>query len=234
MSEERKTSDILLSLELKIDSLIKYQQNLDLLLKTVLNKLNKLDPKISTQESSIISEQVSNSNSKLKQIPGIKPGIFLINTNENTDIGENSIKHTNDEEFKSVPGSDSDNDELDIEESGILTGKRRTARYGNTTQLHYGDNPPIPIQQKIVYASDNKNVIQANITIINSNGDIVKELKTAPNGKWITSLIPGSYSVRIQRRGSNGRQDIDKDFSIEIQKQSNNDKKVVQLETLEI
>jgi len=72
MAEERKATDVLLSIEQKIDESLLIQKNQEFLLKTVLSRLGNqsVAPPAPTTSSFLPPKNIEE-----KQMPGIKPGI---------------------------------------------------------------------------------------------------------------------------------------------------------------
>lgn len=64
----RSATDLLLDLEKKQEEILLYLKNQDLLLKTIVNKLNNTETKVVEKPVGTVTE---------KQIPGLKPGVVL-------------------------------------------------------------------------------------------------------------------------------------------------------------
>ena len=69
----RSATDLLLEIEKKQEEILLYLKNQDLLLKTIVNKLNNTETKVVEMESNFIPPEVITE----KQIPGLKPGVVL-------------------------------------------------------------------------------------------------------------------------------------------------------------
>ncbi len=184
---DRKATDILLSIEQKVQLILGHNKNQDLLMKTLLNRLQALEEQ--TPAPSI----VENVDPKTKQqLPGLKPGVRIGSqiTRETTEVPEEKI------------------DTIELESKP--TGQRRDLRY---VPSNY-DGKPIPVQQKLLY-EDGRAIVTAQVEIL-SNGNLVKSLKTNATGKWTNTLNPGTYTVRFSKKATSTQKAVEAETTIDI------------------
>lgn len=158
MSDEpRKASDILLSLEEKVNNLIKIVSVYDLNIKLVADRVNKIYSYI---------EEV-----KKSQEEPIQP--------ENDDFK----LYTQPEHI------------ISISEEPIVT-KRTPIPEVSRSEPDTTSEKKVPVSQRI---TDNtgKDVFMAEVSIFNSNKELVIKTKTNAVGKWQAYLKPGPYSIAI-------------------------------------
>lgn len=193
---ERSASDILLELEAKVDKMFMILSNVDLLMKTLNNRISALEKKISgnieikVEKSEAVSPPVESKNNFSfettdpnvtgKTIPGLKPGVKLGNVN-----GKPALVKLNETENTAV------------------------------TPVAQISTKSVTIQQKIVYKEDGKSICLAHVSIY-KNSILQKEVKTNAAGKWSASLEPGKYIIKITKHGSNERTNIEKSFDISV------------------
>lgn len=163
--------------------------NIENLLKLLLSKVNRPDNKIVTQvipEEKKIDTQI---------IPGMKPNVRLIN-NRLVKVGEDTEEK---------------NDSTIIEEESVHSGKRRLNRTNNEQSL----DKKVPVRQRIVYP-DGKNVCLASVEIFDINGKLVAQAKTNSTGQWISSLVPGTYNVKVNKNAAGNKPAISLNNTISV------------------
>lgn len=72
-----------------------------------------------------------------------------------------------------------------------------------------------PVQQKILY-SDGTVLALASVSILNTNKELVKQVKTSMAGKWSAALLPGVYEVRINKDKKTNRSEVRFTYNITV------------------
>lgn len=200
----RKATDVLISIEKKCDEILSYHKNQDFLIKNMLSRIdNFLKEKTKIDELDKIKPDVVKQN---QQIPGLKPGIKLDNSQGNT--YRKIIKDESEE--NNIAESVGLNNEEDLELIPSLIGKRRTSRY-----VSVSNNSNVPVQQKILY-DDGRAVSMAKIELFNTNNELVKSLKTNATGKWTSAIPSGKYIVKISKKETSTRSAINDQIEINV------------------
>lgn len=184
--EERKATDVILDMEKKLDHIVKQLEVLDLNFKLILNKLNQPPPKPFFKPPSIESVDVPVSASQPKHQQSLKSKLQIALENAE----------------KNDPGDD----QIPVENN--LVGVKRTAKY-------IPEERKVPVQQRVTY-SDTKSVTSANVEIYDTNNTLVRQVKTNQAGKWMTSLPPGNYSVKVTKFQTNIKPKVESVFSISV------------------
>lgn len=183
--EPRKASEILLSIESKLDQLIAIISANDLTMKIIANKLQNL-----LDKNDVRVLPVSN--------PSIQSPI-------ESPIPTVSMFSPSKEEL-TIEGSEI------LQEEKIPSGIRRTSRsadIGDRNDLfnnkslheessHQNDSLKIPVVQRIV-DKNGKSMFLADVEIINEQSSVVEKVKTNSVGKYQAKLSPGKYKVIIRK-----------------------------------
>lgn len=189
--QQRKASDIILSLENKIELLTKLVYNQDMLLKIVADKTNKIFSYVNELQKeykeNLIKEQQENNNLEdSKIVMSAAPEHQILEAKEI--VGDRRIKRnadviSNQQNIVAIPNKDSK-----IEKK-------------------------VPVMQRV---SDHtgKDLFMSNVVITDESGAEVHKTKTNAVGKWQAILKPGNYKVAITKTDSTtkkileGNQDI--------------------------
>lgn len=217
MTESRKATDVLLSLEFKVDQLISLYRSQDLVLKVLANKLNGL---IDTVNSLTVEETPVSIVEKPKVIVSNAESVIAV---ENNPVGfrrtsrpetyENSPSlprpinspsvakpvETQFTDFSPPPAPPAPKKPEEIP-------KIKLAPASETFKAQPGAR--IPVEQRIV---DNlgKAVFLANVQILDSNGEEKYKTRTNGVGKWQASLETGNYKVKISKSEAISKDKID-------------------------
>jgi hypothetical protein len=85
----------------------------------------------------------------------------------------------------------------EIEEEVVHKGKRRGRVPADPSQ-----STKIAVSQQIVYP-DGKNLFLASVEIFDADGNLVKQVRTNTNGRWIAPLDQGEYTIHVLKRMDN-------------------------------
>ncbi len=191
MADERKASEILLSLEVTIKEILGYVRNLDLQQKIILERLN-------TSTSSKSAPLLVEAGPQVEAIP------------EDYEFPEHNPKALKSKLQTALEEAEKEDQEEEITATTKQIGHRRNLRNHGEQQIRQ-----IPVQQKISYA-DGKNVYMANVQILDSNNNIIKQTKTNQTGKWLASLAPGDYKVMVSKSGTTLKPKVELSYSVTI------------------
>lgn len=212
----RKASDIILSLEQKIEQLIKANNSLDLNVKILSNKLNKVLEVLSSVNVAPLSDAA---------VPLIHTSTFASNTSHVSLPQEETFQeYHNDnqpilvQKAESVPLSDEP------------IGHRRTSRLDTIMAKKSAPPPtinaPIPasvevpqtasntngriaVQQRVV-DKNGKAMFMADVEIINlDTRQVAFKGRTSGVGKWTTPLDVGNYKVFIRKQENSTKEKIE-------------------------
>ncbi len=78
------------------------------------------------------------------------------------------------------------------------------------------DGKKLVIDQKVVFASNGKNLSLAPVEIFDSTNSLVKRTRTNTSGRWTAQLVPGQYRVHISKIGSKNKVIADMQFIIKV------------------
>lgn len=155
--KQRSATDLLLSVEDKINAILAYIKNIDHTNKLILSKYNQTITK--------------NPTSGNKDLPLKK------------------------EELEQ--SSEISSEEVSVEKNISIKKK-------------------IPVSQKITYKNNNANVFMADVSILNSNNELIKKTRTNNAGKWVAALQPGLYSIKIERTPTNDNPKLDIQYKVQV------------------
>lgn len=227
--EPRKISDVVLSLEKDISSILKIVQSYDVLLKVISNKLNDL-----TQIVNNLNEIVKNNNISIPNSPKIS--IEAVNTQalptsvvSNIDMKKNVLISAEDtipvenypKGFRRTSRPETfsgDNAFLekappmkDVEVkfptqiprphggSEVISKPVETIEVQPNNQAKNTTNS-VPVKQRIV-DGNGKSVFLADVEIINNDSnESVSKIRTNGTGNWMASLPLGNYRIIIKKR----------------------------------
>lgn len=200
MSEEnRKATDILLSIESKLEALLNYHKSQDLNLKTLSNKINNL----SEVKQPLIQKNESNNN------------VFAV-TAEAVDVAPFVTAN------KSLPQP------LSMEDSIIGIRRSSRDQLDDKTEfkdydrhvIHTKNELPILSKEKSVEVKHvqitqrvvNKNqqsVFLAEVEIKDLDDNLVSKTRTNSVGKWSATIPSGKYRVSVNKKESSSKQKIE-------------------------
>lgn len=211
--EQRKSTDVILSLETKIDQLLQVNRNLDFNIKILSNKLNQLLDVLTSTPSITSSPLSSFPSAELPPNESINSQTVVFPQESNpmtTDVVPVGFRRTSRPETFDEPGQVVEATPKNVPTPSIpvpamhppLESKPSTAKNIPSSANRH------PVMQRIV-DKNGKAVFMAEVEIVNSKN--ITELKTRTNGvgKWQASLMPGQYKVNIKKQGGVGKEKIE-------------------------
>lgn len=209
MTEERKATDILLSIEADVKEILGYVRNSDLKDKIILERLRLLTetPKApkSNQFGSHTGDPRVVPEPQQTSLASAKPSVF-----ESSPL-KDKIRKAMEEASKAQ-------DEIqftDLSTETTQSGKRRGTRVQTNAEKQ------VSVQQRIVDA-ESKNIFMAKIEIFDDSNTPVKQTKTNQAGKWFAQLLPGNYQVVLSKAGTATKPAISITYDVEIPEQDSN------------
>lgn len=211
-SEPRKATDVLTSLEHKVDTLLGIVRTLELNIRIVSNKLNDLLEK--NQESipkiKVEAVDVSYINPENKLELENNPKGFRRTSRPETFSGDNSylqkpseVKKTPEQNTVLVPPEAMKNNVFIPEQQVPLKQEQLIQN-------------AIPTVQRIV-DRNGKSVFLADVEIIeNTTGNTVFKTRTNGTGKWMASLAIGNYITIVRKRESVSKEKIEIKQNIQV------------------
>lgn len=214
---ERKVSDIIISLESDVKTLISATKHNDFQLKLILkllkSNLQEQNAAVLAQPRDQIAEKKAiNTITQAKPIiPGLKPGVVM-----GPNGLQNKISDEDNYEFPEVNTISNKPIELleNINQEEIV-GKRRTNRYNNDGNIV---GRAVPVKQKILYP-DGKLCCLASVEIFDIEHEsetIIQKVRTNAMGEWNASLRPGQYHVNILKPKALNKPEVRFAFNISI------------------
>lgn len=221
-NEFRKASDVLVSIEAKIDQLIALVRSHDLNMKVMSNKLNSLI-------SEVNNITIVSSGSKGSATTDSGFSTHFSETFRNPDSirvnPETSIAMTSEPVgFRRVSRPETYSLEQDKKDSSViqshmsqnifndLSEKVEPAKeevFFKSYEEKKSEGKKIPVIQRVVDKSG-KSIFLAEVEVINSEtGDTEFKTRTNGVGKWQGSLQPGKYKVKINKRESLSKEKIE-------------------------
>lgn len=221
MSEPRKASDILLSLESQVSQLVALYRSQDLVLKVLSNKLNNL---IETVGKLNQTEETNNNTLNL-QVPHSSPVPIFAEYKLPQEVAPKGFRRTSRPEtyttqepipkpqrvtlgqITAPPPEPTVEFPVQFPEFAPSNQPSLPAKKPSVTQPQetrvVKSTGSIPVQQRLV-DQNGKAIFLANIDIINlQTGETVfSKLRTNGVGKWQASLSPGAYQVKISKQES--------------------------------
>ena len=200
--EKRLATDILLSIEAKLITLEKRQQNSENILKILLNKLNRI-PSVLPPPSKLFDGVASSDSDTInKDNFDNRP-----KTNRFAEIAA-SQGITIDERKRAIISKLADNpgemseSVLRLASRGQRGPKPKGPKSTVTQVLNRGNDP----------------LFLANVEVLNNNNELVSQTRTNTKGRWLMTLTPGDYNIHVTKRfpPESGRKSVDTTYQITV------------------
>jgi hypothetical protein len=191
--DKRAATDILLSIENKLNTLEKRIQNSEFLLKTLLGRTNKI-PSTPQVSNLISSEEVINKDNFENRLKTNK--FSEIAAKQGIDI----------DNLSNIQSIESGSDMVEASVRGVSRGQRGSKSKG----------PKSSVSQILNYGNDV--LFLANVEVLDVNNELVSQTRTNNKGRWLLSLAPGDYQIHVTKRYSpdSGKKSIDKAYQISV------------------
>jgi hypothetical protein len=208
-STERKATDVLISIEKKLDDVLSYQKNQDLLIKRLAQQLFDVQKQLLSGQSSSSPKQevaINEANAPLtipaspKALPGIKPGVRV---GEFVGANPAETKPTDfvdvDSQLEQTPPN------VDFKEQLKKRGTRTVNQNKNATvkqNLKYPDGRPLAMAKVDIFDIDKNNLISS--------------VKSSVMGEWVETLPADKYIVAISKRAAGDKPEVSTEFILEV------------------
>jgi hypothetical protein len=215
--DERKATDILISIEEDIKKVLSYVQNLD------------LNSKIQTERTRLLEEKLNAVVSGLKSVPKPQPSSNVVvgspdkqipafaaksNPTRSPFLVAPDLKNRVEQALKEAKLDSKLEDEMFVERSPV--GNKRTQPKPVNSQKQ------VVVQQKVIYESDAKSVYMGTVEIFSMKDDqLVKQTRTTQNGKWMAPLTPGEYTVKVSKAATPLKAEVKISFPISVEDSDN-------------
>lgn len=234
-NEPRKASDLLLSLESKIEILLGIVQSQDLNIKILSNKLNNLlsnleknnstttPPKIVVEAVNTVSPNqaniipvVSENNLKIEDAPVGFRRTSRAETYAGDNAYLNTVQTTNTLPMQLPPQAEVIVQKNNINPAVANTFENKNSKKNLPKIEKNHDSNPIPVMQRIVNSSG-KSVFLADVEVIDlSSMESIFKTRTNGTGKWMASLPVGNYRVNIKKGESITKDKLEATQDIQI------------------
>jgi hypothetical protein len=180
----RKASEVLLSLENKVEVLTALVYNQDLLLKLAVDRCNKIyayieELKKEYQEQAVAQAKEGEEQEDPRMVMSPPPEQVITDANINEQVGEKRGARMA-QQMRQQPIMMPQNREEPQQQPAGQEGRK------------------IPVIQR-VSDSTGKDLFLAQVVISDENGKLVHKTKTSAVGKWQCLLKPGVYSIHISK-----------------------------------
>lgn len=197
----RKASDIILSLEQKIDHLLKINSALDFDVKVLSNKLNTVIEAIDAinsggsvpplQDTSFVEAPSFIPQPPLNSIPIVKEHALQVS------------------EAPNGPRRTARPDAYTATQGTPTVNMPPTPKQAQVTSEVSPDTSKVAVQQRVVNKSGGA-IFLADVEIKNaSNGQVIHKCRTNGVGKWVAPLPVGTYQVTIKKKETATREQLE-------------------------
>jgi hypothetical protein len=220
---KRTASDLLLSLEAKVNQLMQMHRNLDLNVKIVSNKLNHMIEAFTNTNESIGSPSLDPHAIATAPPSFQNPEGFKMNIQDEfsppkemglpIDAAPVGFRRTSRPEAYSSVSPEQKNTPT----PSIPQPLMQPAKLMQSSTLHIPSAANrSPVMQRIV-DKNGKSLFMAQVEIVNAQSNLV-EAKTRTNGtgKWQATLLPGNYKITIRKNEAANKQNIEVTQNITI------------------
>jgi hypothetical protein len=184
--EPRKASDILLSLESKVNDLVKTVAVYDFNTKLILDRVNKMYAYISILQNEMAEDNATQNQTTNKEI--VQSSTEHLMTVEENPKGQKRTSRVETYTKPQVPFVNQIDPTIN-QPHGIQTERP-------TKQTKPDGDRKVPVIQRITDQTG-KDLFMAEVMILDANKELVSKTKTNAAGKWQAYLKPGLYSVNI-------------------------------------
>jgi hypothetical protein len=195
--DKRSATDILLTIEADLKTVDIRNQNIENLLKILLNKLNKSD--------------------SIRPIPQ-QQNIVVPTDVINKDNFDNRPKTNRFSEMAAEQGINLNNSPNTIvakTETDMTESKVRAPTRGQRGPKGKGSKCSV---SQIINIDNGSPLFLANVEILDENNDLISQGRTNSKGRWMMALTPGDYQAHVVKRypPDSGKKSIDVTYTITI------------------
>lgn len=226
MSEPRKASDIILSLEAEILSLKSNINHFDKMLKLIVAQSNKTNQLVSVLlDSQELSEDMLNRVNEILEVNGDNKKM-LISGGKKIDVatefkGQRLLTGSA-QPMPKEPGKTNKATNADVDFKDYMA--QRNKPEAKQPALNKGPLAPtadefntsdkkIPVVQR-VQDTNKKDLFMAEVNVFSSGGEHIMKTKTNALGKWQGQLPPGKYMVKVSKMDAASKQKFESELDI--------------------
>jgi len=195
MSDEpRKASNILLSLEEKVNTLIKIVSVYDMNTKIILNRVNKVYAYIEMLEREMVENDAPKHLTAASQLGEPEP--------VNEELVETSAEHVITMTDKPMGHRRTPRAETYVSEVLPAVPVPVSAQEPEVRHAKADNERKVPVTQRVTWQDASgtvKDLFMAEVSIFNDQKELVTKTKTNAAGKWQAYIKPGMYSVNVSK-----------------------------------
>jgi hypothetical protein len=212
--EERKATDVLLSIESKLEALLNHHRTQELNLKILSNKFNSLIDNIpkylAENKFNIAQPQIKIEVADVSPIPTKGKSLNLL-----TDSDPIGFRRTSRPETFEDKNKQSDSRESSIQK--VVQNFEHANQKENIPHIppKLNEGAISQITQRII-DKNQKSIFLAEVEIKSPEGSIVHKTRTNSVGKWNATLPVGKYRVSISKRETSNKQKLEIFQDIEV------------------
>ena len=190
MSSDRKATEVLLSIEQKIDELVGFVRNIDHNNKLILSRLNMLESQPTAPRPN--AQPLDSAGLLVPSAPQQQP-VFA--KPDKSFKFENRPKTNKFEQMQQSLGVNDDSlplskeERFELMEEGVPQGQRRGQRIEKT------DSSRCNTKQIVQHMG--QPLFMATVQIMNDSNQVIKRTRTNTVGRWTAPLDPGNYRIDV-------------------------------------
>ncbi len=195
----RKATDVLLSIESKLESLLNHHKSQDLNLKILSNKINSfIDSLPSLLESS-----------KSNKAPQQKITVEAVDTSRNIEVkSELPLYIENNPTGNRRVSRDHQEDKSDFKDYDLQKNSNSFPEISNKKENPQETNFVVQVTQRVT-DKNQKSVFLAEVEVKDLSGNVIHKTRTNSVGKWSGTIKPGNYRIFINKKESSMKQKIE-------------------------
>jgi hypothetical protein len=216
----RKATDVLLSIESKLEALLNHHKSQDLNLKILSNKFNSLVENIPKIISEIKEKSVVHATPKITvEAVDTYSGSGLIKTNSQFNL-EQTFEPSGAKKFSRPDIIEVRDDFREHSPQQLNNAPTKDRSEGSKPKeinlISNPENAPIvQVSQRIV-DKNQKSVFLAEVEVKSLDGEVIHRTRTNSVGKWSGTLKSGKYRVSVSKKESSMKQKVDVSQDIEL------------------
>jgi hypothetical protein len=228
-NDPRKATEIVLSIEEKLSTLMKVMYSYDLNVKLVLDRTNKIYKYIERLEETerqllLETEQVPEADQHTINIPAgekITEAKELVEQRRTSRVSmpvDNTLAKQNKQAIQVPTNTMSAVRQSPAEAMRQVSSQQSTHSTDTDATIapvQASSGRKIPVMQRIT-DDKGKDVFMAEITIVGSDKEVAAKTKTSAVGKWQAQLRPGKYTVNIVKTNTTMKTKTEVSQSIDI------------------
>jgi len=216
MTEPRKASEVILSLENKVDILLGLVRSLDLNIKVLSNKLNQLLAKQETSSPKIVVEAANVALPALSSFNSERDVLISPEDSSLMEVNPKGFRRTSRPETFSGDDIYLNRESKEAPKAEAIVPRPKD-KPSNTPKSVPNTSPPASIvatMQRIIRGG--KSVFMADVEITNMTTGKVEKSRTNAVGKWNAPLQPGGYRIVVRKQEIASKEKFEIEQNIQI------------------